>query len=59
MPDSLDDKLGEKTSLYCTECGEEETFVWVVGSGVEFFGYPPEKEYGWECSVCGSMVKKP
>ena len=52
-----DEKLGEKTSLYCVVCEEEQIFVWAKWSGVEFFGYPPEQEYGWECTVCGSEVR--
>lgn len=59
MTDAPDEKLGEKTSLYCSGCEEERTFVWTVGSGVEFFGYPPEKEYFWECVICGSQVRFP
>jgi hypothetical protein len=58
VTDTLDEKLGEKTSLYCSECQEEQTFVWTVWSGIEFFGYPPEKEYGWKCTVCGSKVSE-
>lgn len=52
-----DERLGEKTSLYCSDCAEERTFVWTVWSGVEFFGYPPTNEYGWECSACGNKVR--
>jgi len=59
VTDALDEKLGEMTSLYCSVCEEERTFVWVVWSGVEFFGYPPEQEYGWECASCGSRVRVP
>jgi hypothetical protein len=59
VTDAPDEKLGEKTSLYCSVCEEERTFVWAVWSGVEFFGYPPEKEYGWECTACGSKVRVP
>lgn len=56
MIDAVDEKIGEKTSLYCPECQEERTFVWSTWPGVEYYGYPPEYEYGWECSICGSRV---
>jgi hypothetical protein len=59
MDDSLDENLGEKRSLYCSECEEEQTFVRTVWSGVEYYGSPPVQEYGWECSVCGSRVLDP
>ena len=59
MKDADDKKLDEKTSLYCEVCAEERTFVWVKWSGVEFYGYPPEQEYGWECTACGSKVLQP
>lgn len=59
MTDAHDEKLGEKTSLYCVVCEEDRTFVWAKWSGVEFFGYPPEQEYGWECTACGSKVREP
>ena len=59
MTDAPDERLGEKTSLYCADCEEERTFVWAGWSGVEFFGYPPEQEYGWECTVCGSRIRVP
>ena len=51
------EKLGDKTSLYCSVCEEERTFVWAVWNGVEFFGYPPEQEFGWECTSCGSRIR--
>ena len=57
MKGALDVKLGEKRSLFCTECEEEQTFVWTAWSGVEYFGSPPVEEYGWECSVCGNQVR--
>jgi hypothetical protein len=59
VTESSGKKLGEKTSLYCHVCEEELTFVWSVWSGVEFFGCPPEQEYGWECSVCGNHIRVP
>ncbi len=59
MTEGSDRKLGEKTSLYCTVCEEERTFEWVAWSGTEFFGYPPDREYGWECTECGSRVLEP
>ena len=59
MTDAPDERLGEKTSLYCADCEEERTFVWAVWSAVEFFGYPPGNEYGWECTACGSRVRVP
>jgi hypothetical protein len=57
VTEAPDKKLGDKTSLYCHVCEEELTFTWAEWSGVEFFGYPPEQEYGWECTVCGSRIK--
>lgn len=59
MKDLVDEKLGEKRSLFCTECDEEQTFVRTAWSGVEYFGSPPAQEYGWKCSVCGSKVSDP
>jgi hypothetical protein len=59
MKDANDEKLGEKTSLYCSVCEEERTFVWTVWRVVEFFGYPPANEDGWECTACGSKVRVP
>jgi DNA-directed RNA polymerase subunit RPC12/RpoP len=59
MMDASAAKLGEKTSLFCPDCEEERTFVWTAWSGAEYFGCPPEKEYGWECTVCGSRVRVP
>lgn len=43
----------------CSICEEERAFVWAVWSGVKFFGYPPEQEYGWECTACGSKTGVP
>ncbi len=54
MTDAHEEKLGEKMSMYCSACEEEQIFVWAKWSGMEFFGYPPKLEYGWECTVCGS-----
>lgn len=54
MTHTGDKKLGEISFLFCPECKEERIFVWAEWSGVEYFGYPPEQEYGWKCSVCGS-----
>jgi len=59
VTDALDEKLGGKTSLYCSVCEEERTFVWTKWRGVEFYGYPPKEEYGWECTACGSKVQMP
>lgn len=59
MTDAFDEKLGEKTPLYCPDCEEERIFVWAVWSGVEFYGYPPEQEFGWECSACGCKLREP
>ena len=59
MPDSLAEKLGDKKSLFCSECEEEQTFVRSAWSGVEYYGSPPVLEYGWECSVCGNKVLDP
>jgi len=56
--DTCDKKLGEMSSMYCPDCEEERTFVWAVWSSVEFFGYPPEQEYGWVCSACGSKYRE-
>jgi hypothetical protein len=57
MSEADDKKPGEKTSLYCSVCEEERVFVWAAWSGVEFFGYPPENEFGWECTACGSKLR--
>lgn len=59
MTDAVEEKLGEMASLYCPVCEEERTFEWAAWSGVEFFGYPPEQEYGWKCSACGSKFREP
>ena len=59
VTDADDEKLGEKRSLYCSVCEEERTFVWAKWSGMEFFSYPPEQEYGWECTAGGSRVQVP
>lgn len=59
MTSASDRKLGEKTSLYCSVCEEEQTFTWSAWNGTEYFGYPPDKEYGWECTICGSRVSQP
>jgi hypothetical protein len=59
VTDAHDEKVGEKRSLYCSVCEGERTFVRVAWRGVEFFGYPPEQEYGWECTACGSQVRLP
>ena len=59
VTDAPEEKLGEKMTLYCSDCEEERTFVWATWSGVEFFGYPPENEYGWECTACGSKIRVP
>jgi hypothetical protein len=58
VTEASDRKLCDKTSLYCPTCEEELTFVWAEWKGVEFFGYPPEQEYGWECTVCGSHISE-
>lgn len=54
-----DKKLGEKSFLFCPDCKGERIFTWEEWSGMEFFGYPPEQEYGWKCSVCGSTFSEP
>ncbi len=54
LTNTYEKKLGEKMSMYCSTCEEERIFVWTKWRGVEFFGYPPEQEYGWECTACGS-----
>lgn len=59
VTNTTDDKLGDKTVMYCSDCEEERIFVWAVWSGVEFFGYPPGQEYGWECTACGSKLRVP
>ncbi len=59
VTDERDKRLGEKTTLYCEVCEEEQTFVWTQWGGMEYFGYSPEREYGWECTVCGSKVPAP
>lgn len=58
MTHAYDEKLGEMSSMYCPDCEEEQTFVWAVWSGLEFFGYPPEQEYGWKCSICGNTFRE-
>jgi hypothetical protein len=59
MTDRSAVELGEKRSLFCPDCEEERTFVWTAWSGDEYYGYPPEQEYGWECTVCGGKVRVP
>ncbi len=59
MTDTNDERLGEKISLFCPDCEEERTFVWATWSGDAFYGYPAQREYGWECSICGSRVRVP
>ena len=59
MTESEDKELGKKSSRYCPDCEEEQIFVWAVWSGMEYFGYPPEQEYGWECTACGTKVREP
>lgn len=54
MTKALDEKLGEMSLLFCPDCKEERVFVWAAWSGMEFYGYPPETEYGWKCTVCNS-----
>jgi len=54
-----DIKVGEKASLFCPVCEEERTFVWSAWKGTEFFGYPPEPEYGWVCTACGGKLLEP
>jgi hypothetical protein len=57
MTDMADRDAGEKRSLFCPDCGEEQTFIQTVWSGEEFFGYPPGEEAGWKCSVCGCRLR--
>ena len=59
LKDANEEKLGQKMSMYCSGCEEEQIFVWAKWSGVEFFGYPPKWEYGWECTACGSRLCSP
>lgn len=57
MTDTAERKAGDKRSLYCPDCREEQTFIKTAWSGEEFFGYPPGEEEGWECSVCGCRLR--
>ena len=57
MSNANEEKLGENTSQYCTVCEKDRIFTWAAWSGLEFFGYPPEREYGWECTTCGSRIR--
>jgi hypothetical protein len=57
MADSEEEKRGEKTALYCTDCAEERIFEWATWSGIGFYGYPPASEYGWVCSMCGNRLR--
>jgi DNA-directed RNA polymerase subunit RPC12/RpoP len=59
MTQAFDEKLGEMSSIYCPACEEERTFVWALWNGDEYYGYPPELEYGWKCSACGSEFREP
>lgn len=59
MAKSLDRKLGEKSFFFCPDCKEERIFIWAVWSGMEFYGYPPQQEYGWKCTFCGSTYPDP
>lgn len=59
VTDAPDKKLGEKTFMYCSDCDQERIFVWSAWSGEEYYGYPPEQEYGWKCSACGSKFREP
>jgi hypothetical protein len=56
MTDSAERKAGDKMSLYCPDCREEQTFTWSAWSGEEFFGYPPKEEHGWQCTSCGCRL---
>ncbi len=58
MAHSKDREIGQKTSLYCSVCEEERTFRWTAWSGMEFFGYPPTEEFGWECTACGNRLRE-
>jgi len=59
MTAAAEERTGEKRSLYCSVCEEEQTFVRAAWPGVEFYGYSPAEESGWECTVCGSRVRDP
>ena len=50
---------GRRRPCTVSVCEEERTFAWATWSGAEYFGYPPEQEYGWECTACGSKVRVP
>lgn len=58
MTNSEEERLGEKRSLYCTDCADEQIFKWATWSGVGFYGYPPAPEYGWECTMCGNRLRE-
>jgi len=47
---------GDKASLYCPVCEEERICEWSAWKGTEFYGYPPEEEYGWKCTTCGGRL---
>jgi hypothetical protein len=49
-------KAGDKASLYCPVCEEERICEWSAWKGTEFYGYPPEEEYGWKCTTCGGRL---
>lgn len=59
MIDAPVEKIGDKKSLFCPDCEKETTFVWSEWSGEEYFSCPPEQEYGWECTICGSRFAFP
>ena len=52
-----EDKLEEKTTLYCSDCAEERIFVWNTWDGVAYYGYPAQPEFGWECTMCGNRLR--
>jgi hypothetical protein len=58
MTDAADRNPGDNISLYCSDCREEQTFIWTEWGGTKFFDYPAGREYGWECSVCGSRLSE-
>ena len=57
MSDAENEKLGEKTALYCYDCAEERIFEWTTWSGVTYYGYPAASEFGWECTMCGNRLR--
>ena len=57
MTGAEEERIDEKTNLYCSDCSEERIFVWTTWNGVAFYGYPPLPEFGWECTMCGNRLR--